>query len=251
MRVVIVGSGNVATALGRRIQKAGHEILQVVNHQADSAATLAAALGCAHTDFSGKLDTSADLYLLAIKDSALANINQFVHLGNRLVVHTAGSVTKDVLKEVSINYGVLYPLQSLRKEMEPGAEIPLLIDANSYESLTLLEDFAATISKQVQKATDEERLKLHVAAVIVSNFTNHLYTLAEDFCIREKVDFSTLIPLIKETANRLDGHSPADLQTGPAIRNDIVTLEKHLRTLDRHKQLKYLYLKLTESIMGR
>jgi predicted short-subunit dehydrogenase-like oxidoreductase (DUF2520 family) len=195
------------------------------------------------------MNSNATLYLVAVADTALADLNNSFNLGNKLILHTAGSVSKDVLQNVSVNYGVLYPLQSLRKEMQYATDIPLLIDGNTEETITLIEDFAKTISINVSKANDEQRLKLHVAAVVVSNFTNHLYALAENFCKKENVDFTLLAPLIKETAERIQHASPADVQTGPAVRNDIFTIEKHLRILSDHPSLKYMYIKLTDSIM--
>ena len=249
MRVVIVGSGNVATVLGRLIKHAGHEIIQVISRDGEHAKTLATELQCAWADYNGPLNSSTDLYLIAVKDSALYELNRVFHAGNVLVVHTAGSIPKDALKEISHNYGVLYPLQSLRKEMNTVAGIPLLIDGNTSETIALIEDFAKSISNRVSIAGDDERLKLHVAAVIVSNFTNHLYALAEEFCEKEKVDFNMLVPLILETAERIEHNSPAAVQTGPALRNDVFTLDKHLRLLNAYPKLKYMYLKLTESIM--
>lgn len=249
MRIVIIGSGNVATVLGRLFKKNGHEIIQVISRTADHAKNLAIELGCSFTDYNGIIDKQADIYMFAVNDSALYDLNKTIQLGNKLILHTAGSVPKDVLKDVSRNYGVLYPLQSLRKEMEYPHDIPFLVDGNTEETITLIEDFAKSFSASVSTATDEERLKLHVAAVIVSNFTNHLYALAEEFCKKEKVDFKLLVPLIKETAERVATHSPADVQTGPAARNDIFTLDKHLRLLSDYPKLKYIYLKLTDSIM--
>jgi predicted short-subunit dehydrogenase-like oxidoreductase (DUF2520 family) len=140
-------------------------------------------------------------------------------------------------------------MQSLRREKQYADDIPFLIDANTDETLTLVEDFARTLSSIVNKANDEERLKLHIAAVIVSNFTNHLYALAEEFCQKENIDFSLLAPLIKETALRVETISPMNSQTGPAARNDIFTLDKHIRLLADHPRLKYIYLKMTDSIM--
>lgn len=251
MRVVIAGSGNVATVLGRLIKKANHEILQVVSRNHLHAKELAEELQCDYTDYQGIVNRDADIYIIAVSDNALYELNTYFNTGNKLVVHTAGSIPASVLKEASVNYGVIYPLQSLRKEMDSPGNIPLLIDGNSIESITLLEDFAKTISSNVKKAGDEERLKLHVAAVIVSNFTNHLYALAADFCSKENVDFNLLVPLIEETAQRIALHAPQTVQTGPAIRNDIITLDKHIRLLDAHKNLKAIYIKLTESIMNR
>lgn len=229
MNVAIIGTGNVATVLGKRIELAGHTILRMYGR------------GELHT-----IDPTADLYIIAISDSALYDLP--IPLENQLVVHTAGSVSKDVLKHISSNYGVLYPLQSLRKELNVPTEIPLLIDANNDKSKQRLLTFAKTISEQVGIADDTQRMKLHVAAVIASNFTNHLYALAADYCKQENLDFSLLYPLINETAQRIHLFPPQQLQTGPAIRNDQVTIDHHLSLLQAHPALQELYRLLTESI---
>ncbi len=249
MQIVIIGSGNVATVIGRLLQKNGHTIMQVVSRNTAHAKSLANELHCDHADYTGTINKDAELYLVSVIDAALYELNNSINLGNKLVLHTAGSVPKDVLKDMSVNYGVLYPLQSLRKEIMYNNDIPFLIDGNTEEIKTLVEDFARTISSNIAKADDDERLKLHVAAVIVSNFTNHLYALAEEFCAKEKIDFKLLLPLIKETAARIETLSPATVQTGPAARKDVFTLDKHLRLLSDHPKLKYIYLKLTDSIM--
>jgi predicted short-subunit dehydrogenase-like oxidoreductase (DUF2520 family) len=250
MRVVIIGSGNVATVLGRLFKKNGHEIIQVMSRQQEHAKLLADELACAYTNYEGITDMSADLYLVAITDGVLFDLDKSFRLGNKLIVHTAGSVSKDVLKDISNNYGSLYPFQSLRKEMDSFPEIPFLVDGNTDDAITLIEDFAKTLSPVVRRSNDEERLKLHVAGVVVNNFTNHLYAIAEDFCNKENLDFKLLFPLIKETTERIQRFSPKDVQTGPAVRNDVFTLDKHLRILSIHPKLKYLYLKLTDSIMN-
>jgi predicted short-subunit dehydrogenase-like oxidoreductase (DUF2520 family) len=245
----MIGSGNVASVLGRLCKQKGHEIVQVVSRNTANAKLLADELNGAYAGYNEKLNDNAGLYIIAVSDSALQELNKSIHLGKKLILHTAGSVSKDVLKDISHNYGVLYPLQSLRKEMEYISDIPFLIDGNTPETITLVEDFAATLSANITKATDEDRLKLHVAAVVVSNFTNHLYALAGSFCKKENVDFNLLKPLIRETADRIQHFSPAAVQTGPAVRNDIFTIDKHLRVLTDHPQLKYIYIKLTDSIM--
>jgi predicted short-subunit dehydrogenase-like oxidoreductase (DUF2520 family) len=250
MRIVIIGSGNVATVLGRLFIKNNHQVVQVMSRHVENAKILATALGCSYTNYDGVTDMSADLYLVAISDGVLFDLNKSFSLGNKLIVHTAGSITKDVLQAISTNYGILYPYQTLRKEITDIPQIPLLIDGNTDEATLLIEDFAKSISTIVKRTTDEERLKLHVAGVVVSNFTNHLYAVTDEFCQKENLDFNLLFPLIKETAERIKDFSPKDVQTGPAIRNDVFTLDKHLRLLSAHPKLKYLYLKLTDSIMN-
>ena len=152
------------------------------------------------------------------------------------------------MQNISTNYGVLYPLQSLRKEIPDTVAIPLLVDGNSEKATRQVEDFALTISPIVSRANDEQRLKLHVAAIIANNFTNHLFSLTEEFCKNEKVDFKLLLPIINETARRLIDHAPAEVQTGPAIRNDISTIDKHLALLANYPKLKNIYQLLTDSI---
>jgi predicted short-subunit dehydrogenase-like oxidoreductase (DUF2520 family) len=251
MKVVIIGAGNVATVFGRLIAKANHEIVQIVSRRIANAKTLASELGCAYADDPKILDQTADIYVVAMADAALNEIYESYYLGDKLIVHTAGSISKEILNKVSVNYGVIYPLQSLRKEnLELHQDIPLLIDGNSEEAIDIIEKFAASLSTIVSRADDDHRLKLHIAAVFVSNFTNHLYALAAGYCKKEGLDFKMLQPLIEETALRLRYHLPGDMQTGPAARKDIITLEKHLRLLNQYPSLKTVYLRMTDSIMN-
>jgi predicted short-subunit dehydrogenase-like oxidoreductase (DUF2520 family) len=178
---------------------------------------------------------------VAISYSALSAFAERVRLPGRLVLHTAGAVSGKVLLPVSNRCGVLYPLQSLRREIRPFPEFPLLIDAEDPAELPGIKIFARTLAKQVQRADDGERLRLHVAAVVINNFSNYLYTLSADFCQQEGVNFGLLLPLIRETAGRLEGHAPRDVQTGPAVRGDAGTIEKHLELLSKYQELSELY----------
>jgi predicted short-subunit dehydrogenase-like oxidoreductase (DUF2520 family) len=250
MKVVLIGSGNVATILGRLIADAGHEVIQVMSRNIEHAKELGELLGTVYTDYTQPVNMNGDIVIIAVSDSGIQNLVPVIADKHKLVLHTAGSVSKDVLKQFSDNYGVLYPLQSLRKELNTIPRIPFLVDGSDEGCTRFIEDFAGSFSTNVQRATDEERLKLHAAAVIVSNFTNHLYAIAEEFCVKEKVDFNLLKPLIVETAHRIENASPAEVQTGPAMRKDIHTLDKHLRLLTNHPKLRTTYLRLTDSIMN-
>lgn len=250
MKIVLIGSGNVATVLGRLCKQNGHQIIQVMSRHTDNAKKLADELGASCDNYEGKTDLSADIYIVSITDGVLFDLNKSFSLGDKLIVHTAGSVSKDVLKDISSRYGILYPFQSLRKEMQHLPQIPLLVDGNRAETTAAIEAFAKTLSPLVKPSTDDERIRLHVAGVVVNNFTNHLYSLTEDYCKKENIEFSLLFPLIQETTNRMIQYSPKTMQTGPALRNDVFTLDRHLRVLAAHPKLKYLYLKITDSIMN-
>lgn len=248
MDIVIIGTGNTATVLGRKLKKAGHIILQVFGRDSMAASQLAYELGTESTNYWNVVNKNAHLYILAVSDIAIEEIIKELHLDGKTVVHTAASVSKDVLKDKAEHFGVFYPLQSLKKEIDHLPEIPIIIDASDVTTLNELEVLAHTISSRVIEAGDEMRTKLHLAAVFVNNFVNHIYVLAEQYCEREKIDFKLLLPLIEETASRLNEISPSKAQTGPAVRNDRATIEKHLGMLEQYPQMKQIYQLFSESI---
>jgi len=251
MNIVIIGTGNTATVLGRKLKKAGHRIVQVFGRDASAASKLAYEFGTESTNYWSVIRKDADIYLIAVSDEGINDVAKHVHVPGKVVAHTAGSVKKDVLKNMSHHYGVFYPLQSLRKDTKELPDIPVFIDASDEVAKKTLEQLAQSVSKeQVMMADDNERLKMHIAAVIVSNFTNHLYKLAEDYCKKEGIDFKQLAPLIEETALRIKTISPAKAQTGPAIRHDEPTIQQHLALLEKYPQLKKLYEVMTESIQN-
>jgi predicted short-subunit dehydrogenase-like oxidoreductase (DUF2520 family) len=250
MQVVIIGTGNVATLLGRTIKAAGHTISGIYGRNAETAIELAEALGALKAGNMDAMLPDADLYILAISDASIGKLAGKLNIENKLLVHTAGSVPMDILKDYSPNYGVLYPLQSLRKELTELPMIPILVDANTPDNLTIIQDFAATLSGKVKKTTDEERFHFHLSAILVSNFTNHLYSLAADFCKEKDMPFSFLHPLIHEVVNRLDYGHPSQFQTGPAVRNDQETIKRHLEALSDYPEMKNLYAVFTEGIQA-
>lgn len=249
MDIVIIGSGNVAAVLGRKFKAAGHTILQVYSRNAAAATELAYEWDSESTNYKILLNKNADVYLIAVADDAIDDVIDELKLPGKVVAHTAASVPKEILKSVSNHYGVFYPLQSLRKEMKSLPDIPVFFDGSDDISRQKLETLAHSIAAdKVNLADDDDRLKLHIAAVVVSNFTNHLYLLAQDYCRKEGLDFKQLLPLIEETATRLKATTPIEVQTGPAIRHDSETIHKHLELLKNHPRLKKLYVLLTESI---
>jgi predicted short-subunit dehydrogenase-like oxidoreductase (DUF2520 family) len=250
MNISIIGSGNVATVLSKLAIKKGHFIKQIIARNEISGNRLATEVNASYISMQGLLDKNIDLCIICLSDNAFPEAIDGINFGSIPIFHSAGSVTKDVLSSSSKNYGVLYPLQSLRKEMETIPVIPFLIEANNDATFILIETFAKTLSDIVQKETEDKRLRLHASAVVVSNFTNYIYGMAETYCLNEKVDFSLLKPLIKETAERIQHNSPHAVQTGPAVRRDITTLEKHLQLFNPYPKMKILYTRMTDGIMN-
>ena len=248
MEIVIIGTGNTATVLGRKLKSAGHKIIQVFGRDTSAASQLAYELDTESTNYWNVVYRDADLYILAVSDIAVEEVLHELQLPGKTIVHTAASVSRNILKNAAEHFGVFYPLQSLKKEIGHLPDIPIIIDASDESTLHDLERLARSISDKVIEAGDEERMKLHLAAVFCNNFVNHLYALAEAYCKQEGLDFYLLLPLIEETAARLKELPPSQSQTGPALRNDRATIEKHLELLKNYPQLKKVYELLTESI---
>jgi predicted short-subunit dehydrogenase-like oxidoreductase (DUF2520 family) len=248
MDIVIIGTGNTANVLGKKLKAAGHQIVQIYGRDASAASDLAYEIDTESTNYWSVVNKNADMYILAVSDISIEEVTRELHLQDQVIVHTAGAVSRDILKNTSSHFGVFYPLQSLKKGSAYLPETPILIDANDEETLRELLSVAESISHSVVKADDEQRLKLHLAAVFCNNFVNHIYVLMEAYCKKEGLDFKLLIPLIQETAQRLDTMSPSIAQTGPAVRNDTATIEKHLKLLEADPSLKMLYQALTQSI---
>jgi predicted short-subunit dehydrogenase-like oxidoreductase (DUF2520 family) len=254
MKIVLIGSGNVAWNLGRLFVHHKHEVVQIISRNAQTATELAYELNTESANYFSIINKQADIYIITVNDDAIDNIaNELLGL-NKLVVHTSGAMNMDILAKCTNTYGVLYPLQSLVYGAKELPEIPFLIQGNTNEVKNKLTEFAATLSPQVLKISDEEKIELHVAAVFVNNFTNHLYVLAQQWCKEHNLDFSLLLPLIKETTDRVlaEKNNPnmrlRDLQTGPAIRNDKVAIAKHKELLKAHPYMLSLYELMTNGI---
>lgn len=251
MNITILGAGNVATQLSLAFRKAGHSIVQIFNRSGEAGEMLAKTVGAEFVSDARHLK-DADIYLIAVKDDAIADVASQLNTNGKIVAHTSGSKTKALLQFCSPNYGVFYPLQTLTKSSKVAfSEVPILIEGSNPETANKLEELAATLSKNIYKVDEEQRQWIHVAAVIANNFTNHLFTLSEDLLKKHGGDFNILKPLIFKAMENLRESSPADLQTGPAMRKDKLTIERHLSMLEEDKSLQKIYELLNESITRR
>ena len=249
MKIVIIGTGNVATVLAKKLKAAHHSILQVYGRNESDAIVLAGELAAAYCASWNDIVQGADLYIAAITDTALPELANNLQLDKQLVVHTAGAVSINLLKNVSSSYGVLYPFQSVRKETAADTVIPFMIDANTDAARQKLLAIAETISASVTIAGDEARLQYHLCAVVTNNFSNYLYVLAEDYCTKQGLNFKNLLPLLDETSRRLHQFSPRQVQTGPAVRSDRSTMQRHLSLLRNEPALAKFYQIFSEEIM--
>ncbi len=251
MNIVLLGSGNLATHLGRAFKMAGQNIQQVWSRDITNARELADTLAAEAVSEISDLDRTADLYLIAVSDEAISSVASELNLDDRLIVHTSGSTSLDVLSGISSQTGVFYPLQTFSKSTAVDfRQVPIAIEGNSAEVTSIIRSIADRLSERVIELSSVQRQVLHVAAVFACNFTNHLYALSQELLNEQRLDFDLLRPLIAETANKIQLQDPFFVQTGPAVRGDQGTINAHLELLSATPELMDLYRNLSQSIVN-
>ena len=233
MKTVLIGRGRLATNLQRALLESGHEVVSINSRTLDG------------------LPLSADVFVIAVKDSALSEVicNATKGRENQLFVHTAGSMSLSLFERYTTRYGVFYPMQTFSKErLADFADIPIFLEANSPETLTTLNALAASISRSVYNLSTEERKYLHLAAVFACNFVNHCYDMAATVLEQHGLPFSVMLPLIDETARKVHELHPRQAQTGPAVRYDENVIRMQSELLAEKPELQRIYLQLSENI---
>lgn len=249
--IVLAGSGRIATHLGKRLKGKGFQIAQVISRTGAHARTLAAGLGAEWSDAWSDVRRDADWIILAVRDDAIADVGEQLApaAAGALVTHTSGATPGTVLAPFFDRYGVFYPLQTFSMERMPvWSKIPFCVDARSDEDMAFLKRVAKIIGNLVYQVTDEQRAVLHVAAVFANNFSNHCFAIAEKILEEKGLPFDMLHPLMEETLAKALQDSPARMQTGPAIRSDIDTVQRHLKWLKQYPDWHDLYRALSRDI---
>lgn len=250
MRIVFIGSGNIAHFFATRLQRKGHEIVQVYSRREAHARALATLCGAGNaTGDIAAIATDADAYILAIKDDALAEVAASLRFAGKVVIHCAGAVPLEVMEAISEHRAVIWSLYSVRKNNLPqNGEVPLIVEANSPKARRTALLLANDISASVLETDFTQRQMLHLNAVLANNFTNHLLTIAQRICEEQQLPFQILLPIIRQTLEQVQHILPADSQTGPAIRHDEETIHKHLSLLAAHPEWQQVYAAISASI---
>lgn len=249
--VVMVGAGNLATHLARAFYRKGFRIVQVFSRTEASARLLAQEVEADWTTRVADLNPNAQLYVAALTDEALPPLIPRLVAGCKegVWIHTAGSLPMELWAGYASRYGVLYPMQTFSKKQEVDfSRIPVFVEGSDAEVTAFIRAVASALSEHVYEASSAQRRYLHLAAVLVCNFTNHLYSLASDLLTRNGLPFEAMLPLIDETARKVHTLAPREAQTGPAVRGDKAVIDSHLDLLSDTPALQELYRLMSAGI---
>jgi predicted short-subunit dehydrogenase-like oxidoreductase (DUF2520 family) len=248
--ISFAGAGRVAGALCREMFRAGFKILQVVSENPDNGMPLAQMCGAKWSSVLN-FNKSNDIIVVAVPDHILQEVlSEIRRSGNTIVVHTAGSYGLEVFPSDIKNAGVFYPLQTFSKGREIDFKnLPFLLEAKGENTLKHISRLAEALGGEVHHVDADRRKLLHLSAVFVNNFTNYMLAEGEEIALKAGFSFGILVPLIKETISKALEKGPSSSQTGPAVRNDINTIEKHMELLSFSPDLQKLYSEITQSII--
>lgn len=255
MKISIIGSGNVAWHLLESFTLSGLNVLQVYGRNQNDAGQFDSFGDTEYISDIEKLNKDVDIYFVCVNDDAIESVLDQVEFkisSKQILIHTSGARPSTILAPYAINYGCFWPLQTLSKELPiVSNEMPIIFNASNNLTESIIEEIADQISDYTFMIDDNKKSKMHLAAVMLNNFVNHLNRLVSDYCTSEDIDFSVFKPLIKETALKLEFGLPSEIQTGPAKRNDKLTIEKHLEMLENYDDLYKFYCMASESIIKK
>ena len=244
----LVGAGNMATAMATALHEAGCEIVDICSAHYEHASVLAQKVGAAAVRHVAQMRPLADAVLLAVPDNVIGTLEPPRH--SWTVLHTAGSVPMDILGDKADSHGVLWPVCSLRKGQACTLSgVPVCIEASDGATLARLHALAELLGAKSMEVTSEQRLRLHLAAVVVNNFGNALHALTQEWLAAEGLSMDILAPLALQTAQGFHGNL-WQRQTGPAVRGDAATMQRHIELLASNPDLQRLY-SLFSSIIGQ
>lgn len=245
MKITIIGAGNVATHLTKRLYKKGHDILQIFNRSLENATLLANEVNTTSTNNWQEINLESDIYIISISDDAIRSVAEQLSKilpQSAIIAHTSGATSSKIFELSFENYGVFYPLQTFSKNRQADFEkLPFCIDGSNESTQNQLVTLANSICPNVYLIDDKQRSVLHVAAVFANNFTNYLIAISEQIIAKENIPFDLLKPLINETVAKINENTPKSMQTGPARRGDNETLEKHQKYLEKYPDYRKVY----------
>jgi len=245
-KIILIGAGNVATNVGMGLKQAGYEIAGCYSPSIESARLLAKNLDCLLLNDLQQLPTH-DLILVCVPDDAIAGVIAQLPITSN-IAYTSGTVSLDESPNTH-KIGVFYPLQTFTKNKQIELKtVPFFVESKDEKLEKELLKLAKHIGLRAEITSSEQRKQLHIAAVFVNNFTNHLAYLAKQHVEKHHLSWENLLPLLCETFSKINTENPKEIQTGPARRKDLNVLEKHLNELSGNE--KEIYKAITNSILN-
>ncbi len=244
---IVIGAGNMASYLLSH-QPPVFTCMGIYSKTAAKAALLSQQFGVPHLNsLSDIAATPLDYIFLAVSDTAIPSLLHSIAT-TALFISFSGMLDEHQLAIASNKaIATLWPLYSINTTVKHSTPIPFIINNETTQHSAELRFLASQYSTTIIELSYEQRKAAHLAAVVLNNFVNHLYAVTQAFCEEHQIDPLILNPLVQQTAAQYAALNAQNTQTGPAIRGDQDSIQKHLEIL-QNSHLESIYTLLTESI---
>lgn len=250
-RLGIIGSGNMAHFLGRRLEHSDLPIDAIHSRNREQGKALAQRINAAYRDSIQELEQTADVIFLCVQDDQIASVASSLSTDkDKMIVHHSGTQSLEKIRHYFPKAGIFWPVYAINKTQIAGhRNIPVIISSEDTQVQSFLIRLAEEITNLYQVMPEEKRETLHLMAVMSSNFMNHLATITREFGMEKAVPFEWVLPIIQQTVERMNAGDTAALQTGPAVRNDQLTMKQHMQMLHAHPIWQEIYRSVSQSII--
>lgn len=238
LQIGIAGCGKVGTSLALALTQSGVTVSAVYSRTINRAEQLATLVN-AYVYQPQNIEISlphADIWIVAVNDDNIPEVVKLLNIGypESLIAHTSGGCDTTQLQPLHPRVGVFYPLQTFSEfRLLDWSVIPVFVSSIHLSDTSILHALAATITLKAVEILEEDRAMIHLAAVFINNFVNAMSAIALDILKQKQLDFHLLMPLLDETVEKIRLSDPLNAQTGPAMRGDLQTIERHLRLLNQ------------------
>lgn len=258
--LAVIGPGRVGSAIAVGARRAGIRDVFIGGRHQDAVEEAVKLATGSKACRMAEAARHADIVLLSVSDNAIALVAKQLaeedgFRKGAIVAHLSGALDSGVLRPAKELCGACiasahplntYPSVVAAVDEKPGTHWFLEGDEEAIEKLT---DLIERLGDQPHAITGEGKAIYHAASVVACNYLSTLMDTAlemmEQAGVGKEIAWSALRPLVFSTMTNIDKMGPQAALTGPIVRADLVTLEKHMQAMkDSSPELRKLYAAL-------
>jgi predicted short-subunit dehydrogenase-like oxidoreductase (DUF2520 family) len=261
--IALIGSGNLAQALGPALRSAGYRITTVAGRNTAASLKRAAALARKLGATAIRLEDAgpqADIIWVCHTDDALARTARRLARKpgwkSKIVFHSSGALSSEVLaplQRAGAHTASLHPMMTFVPGTTPRMkDIPFAVEGDR-QAVTVARGIAARLGAEVFAIRKSNKVLYHALGSFSSPMIVATLVTAERVGLgaglgREQTR-KIIGPILEQTLNNYQKRGAAAAFSGPIKRGDLETVRRHLRDLKRVPEAREVYRSLVRSAL--
>lgn len=257
--VSVIGAGNLGTSLANALSKKGYKIKALTSQNFSSARKSSKIIGKGKplTD-NVQAAKEGKIVFLCLPDEEIAKVtkelaNSDVRWSTKFAFHCSGLLSAEILKplkERGACTASMHPIQSFSKKETNPAQFEGIYWGLEGEkkALFLAQKIIHQLGGHSLIIRQEDKPLYHAACSMASNFFVVLLNVASSILrhigLKEEQALEYLLPLVEGTLHNVKEFGIQASLTGPIMRGDHKSVEKHLKALRKLPLCHELYMNL-------